>query len=153
MQACLLWPGRFKQPQQPSTHWSFRDVAALQPPNAAAILTQQRPRSACSHGRHLGLLAWDCACSHAAFDVFFCKAAPIARRKKGAGLVKRAPHIHRIQLHRRPWRANTVAGFGFADMAQVPPPSVKVTKLKKGERYRGLRTQCVTESHVGLRSP
>jgi len=35
-------------------------------------------------------------------------AAPIARKKKGAGLVKRAP-----------------------------PPSVKVTKLRKGERYRG----------------
>lgn len=35
-------------------------------------------------------------------------AAPIARKKKGAALTKR-----------------------------VPPPSVKVTKLKKGERYRG----------------
>eukprot|EP00439_Symbiodinium_sp_Y106_P073901 s2313_g14.t1 len=35
-------------------------------------------------------------------------AAPIARRKKGSALVKR-----------------------------IPPPSVKVTKLSKGERYRG----------------
>ncbi|CAL1154630.1 unnamed protein product [Cladocopium goreaui] len=75
-------------------------------------------------------------------------AAPIARKKAGSALTKRAWAFS--QLDPKAGKGMRSADFCNEKPAmrtvccEVPPPSVRVTKLKKGERYRGSDAQAPT---------